>query len=58
LPVERLGETIHLALTAARPKARYVVLRNRLVNWTLPMLLPKRVLDRVIARALGLTRRA
>ncbi len=58
LPVERLGETIHLALTAARPKARYVVLSNRFVNWTLPMLLPKRVLDRVIARAVGLTRRA
>jgi NAD(P)-dependent dehydrogenase (short-subunit alcohol dehydrogenase family) len=58
LPVERLGETIHLALTAARPKARYVVLRNRFVNWTVPMLLPKRVLDRVIARAVGLTRRA
>ncbi len=36
LPVERLGETIHLALTAARPKARYVVLRNRFVNWTVP----------------------
>jgi hypothetical protein len=57
LPVERLGETIHLALTAAKPRARYVVLRNRLVNWTLPLLLPKRVLDRVIARATGLTRR-
>ena len=41
LPVERLGEAIHLALTAARPKARYVVLRNRFVNWTVPLLLPK-----------------
>jgi NAD(P)-dependent dehydrogenase (short-subunit alcohol dehydrogenase family) len=58
LPAERVGETILLALTAARPRARYVVLRNRLVNWTLPMLLPKRLLDRVIARALRLTRRA
>jgi len=58
LPAERLGETILLALTAPRPRARYVVLRNRLVNWTLPMLLPKRVLDRLIARALRLTRRA
>jgi len=57
LPVERLGETIHLALTAPKPRARYVVLRSRFVNWTLPLLLPKRVLDRVIARALGLTRR-
>jgi NAD(P)-dependent dehydrogenase (short-subunit alcohol dehydrogenase family) len=58
LPVERLGEAIRLALTAAKPRARYVVLRNRFVNWTLPMLAPKRVLDRMIARALGLARRA
>jgi NAD(P)-dependent dehydrogenase (short-subunit alcohol dehydrogenase family) len=58
LPVERLGEAIHHALTAPKPRARYAVLRNRFVNWTLPLLLPKRVLDRVIARALGLTRRA
>ena len=58
LPAERLGEAIHLALTAAKPRARYVVLRNRFVNWTVPMLLPKRVLDRVIARAVGLIRRA
>jgi NAD(P)-dependent dehydrogenase (short-subunit alcohol dehydrogenase family) len=58
LPVERVSDTIHLALTTARPRARYAVLQNRLFNWTLPLLLPKRVLDRVIARALGLTRRA
>ena len=58
LPVERLGVAIHLALTAAKPRARYVVSRDRLISWTLPMLLPKRVLDYVIARALRLTRRA
>jgi hypothetical protein len=58
LPAERLGEAIHHALTAAKPRARYAVLRNRFVNWTVPLLLPKRALDRVIARALGLTRRA
>ncbi len=58
LPAERIGEAIHLALTAAKPRARYAVLRGKFFNWTLPLLLPKRVLDRVIAKALGLTRRA
>jgi NAD(P)-dependent dehydrogenase (short-subunit alcohol dehydrogenase family) len=57
LPVERLGETIHLALTVAKPRARYTVLRGKFFNWTLPLLLPKRTLDRIVARAAGLTRR-
>jgi hypothetical protein len=30
---------------------------NRLVNWTIPNLLPKRVIDRLIAKRIGLTRR-
>jgi hypothetical protein len=58
LPPERIGEAIRHALTAPKPRARYAVLRGRFLNWTLPLLLPKRVLDRVIARALGLTQRA
>lgn len=57
LPPERIGEAIHHALTAPRPKARTAVVRNSLVNWTIPTLLPKRVLDRLIAARLGLTRR-
>jgi NAD(P)-dependent dehydrogenase (short-subunit alcohol dehydrogenase family) len=58
MPAERVGEAIHLALTARKPKARYAVVTNRLVNWTLPILLPKRVVDRLIANRLGLTRRS
>jgi hypothetical protein len=55
---ERVGEAIHLALTAPKPKARYAVVTNRLVDWTLPILLPKRVVDRLIANRLGSTRRS
>jgi hypothetical protein len=54
LPAERIGEAIHLALTT--PKARSAVLANKFVNWTLPTLLPKRLVDRLIARRLGSTR--
>jgi len=57
LPPGRIGEAIHRALTAPKPRARYAVVPNRLVNWTIPTLLPKRVVDRLIAKRLGLTRR-
>lgn len=52
-PPERVGEVIWKALSAKRPKRRYLVVPRRLVNWTLPTLLPGRMLDRLIARQLG-----
>ena len=54
LPPEEIGRVVHVALTTARPKVRYAIVRQRLVNWTLPMLLPKRVLDKIIGKQLGL----
>jgi NAD(P)-dependent dehydrogenase (short-subunit alcohol dehydrogenase family) len=56
LPPSRVAETVHLALTARRPRARYAVVRNRLANWDLPRAMPDRLLDRIIARQLGLKR--
>jgi NAD(P)-dependent dehydrogenase (short-subunit alcohol dehydrogenase family) len=50
---ERLGEAVHLALSTARPKARYAVIKQRFKNWTLPRLLPTRMLDAVVAKQLG-----
>jgi NAD(P)-dependent dehydrogenase (short-subunit alcohol dehydrogenase family) len=54
LPPERLGEAVHLALTTAKPKARYAVVPQRFKNWTLPRLLPTRMLDTFLAKQLGL----
>jgi NAD(P)-dependent dehydrogenase (short-subunit alcohol dehydrogenase family) len=54
LPPEAIGQAVHIALTTARPKVRYAVVPQRLVNWTLPMLLPKRVLDKIIGKQLSL----
>jgi len=45
LSPERLGEAVHLALTTAKPKARYAVVPQRFKNWTLPRLLPTKMLD-------------
>src|ERR1700735_387649 len=57
LPPERLGEAVHVALSTAKPKARYAVIPQRLKNWTLLRLLPVRMLDNALAKALGLRRR-
>jgi NAD(P)-dependent dehydrogenase (short-subunit alcohol dehydrogenase family) len=54
LPPERLGEAVHVALTAPKPKARYAVIPQRFKNWTLPRLLPTRMLDLGLAKQLGL----
>ena len=50
---ERLGAAVHLALSTAKPKTRYAVVKQRFKNWTLPRLLPARMLDAVIAKQLG-----
>ncbi len=55
LPPERIGETVHTALTASNPKTRYIVTPEPLTNW-LGNHLPKRMLDNTIAKRLGLTR--
>ena len=57
LPPERIAETILEALTDRAPRARYTVLQGKLSKWTIPRLLPRRMLDRVLARQLGLERR-
>jgi short-subunit dehydrogenase len=56
LEPERLGEAVYVALTAQRSKASYTVIPQRFKNWTLPRLLPKRMVDKLIAKQLGLAR--
>jgi hypothetical protein len=56
LSPECLGEAVHKALSTAKPKARYAVVPQRFKNWTLPRLLPARMLDAQLAKLLGLTR--
>jgi NAD(P)-dependent dehydrogenase (short-subunit alcohol dehydrogenase family) len=52
---ERIGETVRTALTSPRPKTRYTVTPNPFQNFMV-LTLPKRVVDGVIARRLGLKR--
>lgn len=53
LPPEAIGEAIHTALTAARPKVRYVVSPSP-VQVLMTEILPKRTLDRITGKRLGL----
>jgi hypothetical protein len=43
-----------VALSTAKPKARYAVVPQRFKNWALPKLLPVRMLDAQLAKLLGL----
>ena len=54
LPATAVGEVVWTALSAERPRTFYPVLRRKLLNWTIPLALPARVLDRLIAKRLGL----
>ncbi len=55
-PPERIGEVVHTALTAAKPKTRYIATPDPLGNW-LSNNMPKRMVDNTIAKRLGLERR-
>ncbi len=54
LSPERIGEVVLTALTVPRPRLRYDPIPDKLKNWTLPNLLPRRLLDRIIGKQLGL----
>ena len=54
LPAETIAERVFEALTAPAPKVRYEIAPNPLRQW-ITRLLPKRTVDRIIAKRLGLT---
>lgn len=53
LPAERIGEAVKTALTTAKPRTRYTVAPNPLQQ-LMTAVLPKRTMDNLIARRLGL----
>lgn len=54
LTAEYVSSRIAKALSARRPRAKYLVSPNIIANQYWPRLLPRRRLDQVLARALGL----
>lgn len=55
LPAEVIGRTVLTALTSSRPKTRYTVTPEP-VRWLIGQWLPKRTVDRIIARRFGWNR--
>jgi NAD(P)-dependent dehydrogenase (short-subunit alcohol dehydrogenase family) len=53
-----VGDLIWRALSVRNPKVRYEILRRPFMDAVLPRNLPPRMIDRTIARRLGLTKRA
>ncbi len=54
LPAETIAETVFEALTTARPKVRYQITPDP-IRHLVTAILPKRTVDRIIAKRLGLT---
>jgi len=58
LEAEDVGNLVRDILTTPKPKTRYAILRNKFSMWTLPNLLPKRMVDSFVAKRFGLKPRA
>ena len=54
LPPEKVGELVWHALTTRNPRVRYAVVGRGRLQRFLQQLFPKRLIDRIVARALGL----
>jgi len=54
LAARRVGDLVLHALTTRRPRTRYALAPNLLLDWWLPRWLPARWVDRIAARAYGL----
>ena len=57
LTPEVIGEAVWRALTGARPKVRSAIVPKRFMNWTIPQLIPMRILDKLVAQFFGIKKR-
>ncbi|HEX5839454.1 MAG TPA: SDR family NAD(P)-dependent oxidoreductase [Anaerolineales bacterium] len=54
---EKVGEVVLQALTTARPRVRYAVIQVNSLRRFLQLFMPRRMMDRVLARYLGFRKR-
>lgn len=57
LPPEQIAAVIETALSARKPKARYAPVPQKLINFTIPIRLPKRMLDNIFISRFGLKKK-
>lgn len=53
---EKVANDILKIFENTRPKVRYAIVPNYLTNWLLPRLIPHRIIDKIIGKALKLTK--
>lgn len=54
IDADKVGALVHDILIRPTPKTRYAILKNKFFLWTLPRLLPPRMVDKALARRFGL----
>ena len=55
MPPERSWSSVLVhAVEAKAPKARYAPVAQKFANWTLPRLLPHKLLDLMMAKGMGI----
>jgi NAD(P)-dependent dehydrogenase (short-subunit alcohol dehydrogenase family) len=57
LEADYLGRRTVAIFEARKPKVRYAIVPKKFSKWTMPRLLPPRMLDRIIGKATGLLRK-
>lgn len=55
LPPEKIGNLVLKVIKKKKPKARYIITKNKLTHFTLPRLLPSRCLDKILSKNLKLS---
>jgi hypothetical protein len=57
LSPETIGQAVWLAFSNARPKVCRTIVPQRFKNWTIPKLIPMRILDKLVAQFFGIKKR-
>jgi NAD(P)-dependent dehydrogenase (short-subunit alcohol dehydrogenase family) len=53
-PPSKIADRVFRSLTEAKPRFRYAIVPGRIMNWSLPRLLPERFVDNMVAKRMGL----
>jgi len=54
LETDDIADVVFEAMTSEKPKARYAPVPNKLLNYTLPTMLPERLVDKIFAKKFGI----
>lgn len=56
-PPSKIADRVYRAFTDAKPNFRYAIVPDRLTNWSLPKILPERLVNNMVAKRVGLQRK-